>query len=586
MSPTNTRIGKFLLHKGKGTSTVPDEPIEIHPQWFGMRADGVADDTNALIQAIQLANAISSGLSDDDGGRGCIILLPSGVIRLTRSCGDVTSPTVIRGSGLQTTCLLWDPTTATKADNIIRFGGTSPVYNNDRLGQGIAELMVKASTPTFPTGTAITLNATLFASIRSVRVVYMRGAGAVGVKLTGGCQHTSIDQLEVNQNTIGLDVDWANATVANNLMINNNVSIGARFLEARTFAWQGGLLQGATTTLVSITPSTGKAVDGLSMAGIDTEPSASPTVGCDDVVYASTAAGGVIRGLSIGNGTWQVGKSTGRIWNLNGVEKLMLAPGRVTGAGAAAFKARNCSGIVLGSELADGSLTTDVDTTNFITWVGQYGVAVNSTTPSSQYQGMKFGLLAGAFSFGTTFSVGAPTAGMAYYRANRDTVEAYLSTGAGPLSKRHSLRSSASSPTSGTHTALVDVSGMTEDIKANASYNFRFWCPYTTADTATGAQFAVQYSGTNSGVQYTADVKILSTVDPFNGYANAVNTKLGPAAGAGSGPGATTAFAVIEGTILTGTAGTLKLQVCSNDAAKVATALVGTHCEITENDIF
>jgi hypothetical protein len=553
------------------------------------------DGTNATANTTAMKAARDKAVA---AGRGIIRLPPAASFAFEEGMGNMLGAIIWEGAGIAATRLDFKPSSGHADDLLFGFGTNSPWSEASTFGPGMRQLYINAASAAAINGnpTVVQLDSTHYAFLDHIRINGFDGGTSWKFVMKNAAQHTRLNQVQIvscSQGWLCLD---ANTITATHLSLDSQGATtgpGFKLVNCINLNWQGGMLQGNINPAMLIQPTTGGACDSITMQEIYCECFSGSTSG---TVLKVDGTAGSVQGLKLIGGLWSAGHETNVLFDFDHVFDFEISGYRLYyGASLTVLKARTCTGLVAGMiaeqlAAADANLIVDINSTNKIRWMTSVGITAGGAGPA---------LLAprAGFAAGDDYTIrfpytaqtsdvsayGTPVRGDTVYLGNGPGLWTYGAFGWGPTSKRKLRATTTDISTSGTHT--TPVSFLSAAVAKDAFYLLRVFIPYTTTDTSTGLNVKVLFpANTSFRLYYTS---VINGAYPYVASAynmGASTAVIGPASGAGAGPGSSGGVAVLEGQVQCPAAGTLTVQFASSDAAKAVTVRDGCYFEITERD--
>jgi hypothetical protein len=226
-------------------------------KWFGAIGDGNSHPLSNYYATLQDAQvvyphatslndeidsvAIQSAIASIPGG---IVFFPPGTYKVTSTLMVEDKPITLAGTGAR-----WHaPPLPATAASTIRYEGTGDAIIFKRVnaygisGSGVRDLGIEGLGAASTGAGLRLLDSSLLISVERVWIRSFAGPGGVGLRLNGIDFYLA--DVHLQGCDVGLLVDSTFQTTAVNLMVNQNITGGAKFIHAGAFRWIGGLVQG------------------------------------------------------------------------------------------------------------------------------------------------------------------------------------------------------------------------------------------------------------------------------------------------------------------------------------------------------
>lgn len=370
LDPSLAIIGNKLAIAALLQRRIANTNCEFHVKTYGAVSDGTTDDTAAVLAACAAAEV-----------NGGVVIFPSGVTRIRQGYrfagptdGFGSGSVSVRGTGLSTSVLLWDPSPTYYAADCFIWHTTGTNY----YGGGISDIQIQAAQP-LSSGTLIAVDGVVRFECANVWLTGFQPTNGFHVReAEGPSQHIHWRNCEFQGQAVGLIIDSALACYAFDLRLNQNLTTPG-ILRGGMLSWYCGLLQDSNKSL-EIRPAIENGFY-LRMYDVHVEINGSaPAI----KAYEATAGGGFGGQLHISSG-FIAGDTT--FLDANHYE-VHLAAMRGGGDGILVFKGRNCPNTKL-ADLGNFPDRFDLDayTTRNTTWYNGGNISIGTISYSADFDG-------------------------------------------------------------------------------------------------------------------------------------------------------------------------------------------------------
>ena len=283
---------------------------------------GVLNITN-----VQDFGAVGDGQTDD-------------TYNVTSSLVIEDKPIILAGAGLQATVIKYSG-----IGDAIRFKRVTGV---EGAGAGVRDLVIEGMGDA-SAGTALHLYASYLLTVERVWIRYFSASGGVGLRISHESQDLYLAHVQVQGCDIGFVLESAFQVMAVNLMVNQNVTGGAKIITVGAFRWIGGLVQGGAEQFgVRFEPPAPGVITAVTLDGLYFEGDFSSHV--QSLSPPSTTGGKVgITNLLIQNNRFTASKRAVKFLDLSGVIGLMILNNRFYWSlNDTLLRLRDCFGVVVG----------------------------------------------------------------------------------------------------------------------------------------------------------------------------------------------------------------------------------------------